>query len=102
MVFRPIEGHALVRRNSYEKRSAGGVIIPDTTKRWRQDGVVEAVGPGSLLQDGTRAPMPVKVGDIVAFSTAANTKVCEEADDELLIMDPYVDIYGVWESPPDS
>lgn len=50
--------------------SPSGIIIPDTAKKEKpEQGVVIAIGPGKLTEDGsTRMPMSVKEGDRVVFS----------------------------------
>ncbi len=52
-----------------EKKTASGIIIPDTASKERpEQGTVVAVGPGRLTDDGKRVPMQVKIGDTVVFS----------------------------------
>jgi chaperonin GroES len=58
-----------------EEKTAGGIFLPDTAKKKPQEGRVVAVGPGRVLQDGTRAPMSVKVGDRVIFSKYGGNEV---------------------------
>lgn len=50
--------------------SPSGIIIPDTAKKEKpEQGVVVAVGPGKLAEDGTtRLPLGVAEGDRVVFS----------------------------------
>ena len=57
------------------KKTAGGIIIPDTAKEKPQEGEVVAVGPGAKNEDGKVAPMDVKVGDIVLFGKWSGTEV---------------------------
>lgn len=49
----------------------GHIVIPDNVDTKPRIGIVEAIGPGRLLNDGTREPMEVKVGDRVSFSLAS-------------------------------
>src|SRR3990167_7977047 len=52
-----------------EKKSASGIIIPETVDKERPDqGTVIAVGPGKYNEDGELMPMSVKVGQKVIFS----------------------------------
>lgn len=52
-----------------EKKTASGIIIPDTASKERpEQGIVVAAGPGRFADDGKRIPMQVKVGDTVVFS----------------------------------
>jgi chaperonin GroES len=52
-----------------EKKSASGIIIPDTVSKERgEQGTVIAVGPGRLTDAGKVIPVAVKKGDHVIFS----------------------------------
>ena len=52
-----------------EKKSASGIIIPDTVSKERgEQGTVIAVGPGRLTDTGKVIPVGVKKGDKVIFS----------------------------------
>ena len=77
VVVEPVEG---------EDMSPGGIIIPDTAKKKPQEGIVVAVGPGKVLEDGTRGQMAVKVGDRVIFAKYGGTEVTIEGKD-LVILD---------------
>ena len=51
-----------------KEETKGGIILPDTADREKPEkGKVVAVGPGKFLENGNRAIMEVKVGDIVVF-----------------------------------
>lgn len=51
-----------------EKKLASGIIIPETVDKEKpMQGEVVAVGPGRM-EEGTRVPMQVAVGDTVLFS----------------------------------
>jgi co-chaperonin GroES (HSP10) len=49
-------------------KSAGGVFLPDTAKEKPQEGIVKAIGTGRTLDNGTKLPMDVKVGDRIIYS----------------------------------
>jgi chaperonin GroES len=71
MAIRPLNDRILVLRESEERKSRGGIIIPDTAKEKPQRGKVVAVGPGKLGEDGKRLPPDVKVGDRILFGKYA-------------------------------
>lgn len=59
----------LVKPDQPEDRSRGGIWIPDKAKKPTGTGVVVSMGPGMLMKDGTRYPMPdCSVGDRVVYS----------------------------------
>ena len=53
----------------------GGIIIPDTAKEKPTEGVVRAVGPGKLDDDGKRISIEVKEGDRVLITKYGGTEV---------------------------
>ena len=84
--IRPLGDKVVVKVSEEEEKTAGGIILPDTARKKPQEGKVVAVGPGKLLDDGTRAPMNVKVGDIVVFAKYGGTEITVD-DEELVILD---------------
>ena len=86
MNIRPLHDRILVRRlEDTEKKSGGGIIIPDTAKEKPQRGKVTAVGNGKTLDDGTRVALEVKKGDKVLFGKYAGTEVTLEGDEYLIL-----------------
>jgi chaperonin GroES len=85
MKLRPLNDRIVVKRIEEEQKTAGGIIIPDTAKEKPIQGEVIAIGTGKLLEDGSRKPLDVKVGDRVLFSKYAGTEV-KVGTEELLIM----------------
>lgn len=83
--LQPLGDRVVVEREVAEERTAGGIVLPDSAKDKPSRGTVLAVGDGRLLDDGTRAPLQVKVGDKVLFTSYApeTVKISEE---ELLLM----------------
>ncbi len=71
--FRPIGNYVLVEKTKLvqgEEITPGGIVIPEVAekKNQHQIGRVLRIGPGQLLDDGTRVPPQFKVGDLVAFN----------------------------------
>jgi chaperonin GroES len=85
MKVRPLGGRVLVKPCEEEERTPGGIILPDTAKEKPQEGVVVAVGPGKLLENGERRPVAVKVGDVVIFSKYAGTEVKIDGEEYLIV-----------------
>lgn len=75
MKIRPLNDRILVKREEEEKKTKGGLIIPDTAKEKPQQGKVVAVGPGKMGDDGKRIPLDVKAGDRILFSKYAGTDI---------------------------
>ena len=75
----------MVQPSSEEDVTKGGIILPDTAKEKPQRGVVIAVGPGRLDDEGKRIPMEVKKGDKVIYSKYAGSEIKQD-DEEVLIL----------------
>ncbi len=85
MNIRPLHDRVIVRRLEEERKSAGGIVIPDTAKEKPIQGEIVAVGKGKILENGEVRPLDVKVGDKVLFGKYAGTEVKVGAE-ELLVM----------------
>lgn len=57
------------------KVSKGGIILTDSHKPDTLNGKVVAVGPGNFTSAGVRAPMTVRIGDIVAYESRFGTNL---------------------------
>ena len=85
MKIRPLHDRVIVKRIEEERKSAGGIVIPDTAAEKPDQGEVLAVGPGKKNEDGKIVPVDVKVGDKVLFGKYSGTTVRVEGD-EILVM----------------
>jgi chaperonin GroES len=70
-----------------EEKTQGGIYLPDTAKEKPQEGEVIAVGPGRVLDNGTRIPPEVKKGDRVVFAKYSGTEVKVDGEEYLIIRD---------------
>ncbi len=68
-----------------EEMTKGGLVLPDTVKEKPVEGEVVAVGTGRVLDNGSRQPMEVKVGDRVIYSKYSGTEVKVEEETYLVI-----------------
>ena len=58
-------------------------IVPSSEKP--QQGEVLSVGPGRMLDSGSRVELDLKVGDTVLFATYSGTEFKDEGDDLLIL-----------------
>lgn len=85
MRIEPLADKIVVKRMDAEETTAGGILLPDSAREKPQQGKILAVGTGTLLADGSRAPFQVNEGDRILFTSYAGTEI--EIDGEhLLIM----------------
>ena len=76
MTLRPMGDHIVVKPLDNEQQSASGIIIPETVGKERSErGEVVSVGPGRMLENGSRSAMEVKAGDKVVFKKYAPDEV---------------------------
>ena len=80
MKLRPLHDRVVIRRSEEEKKTAGGIVLPDSAKDKPQRGNVLAVGEGHVKSNGSKVALTVKAGDEVIFSSYAGDefKVGEE------------------------
>src|SRR6266568_1068401 len=68
MNLRPLGDRVVVKPVEKEEKTKSGIVIPDTVKEKPQEGIVEAVGSGRILDNGTKVPMELEVGDKVLYA----------------------------------
>jgi chaperonin GroES len=93
MKIRPLNDRILVVRVEQEKKTAGGIIIPDTAKEKPQEGKVVAAGPGKMGDDGKRTSLEVKAGDRILFSKYAGTEIKIDGVEHIFMRED--DILGI-------
>ena len=95
MAIRPLHDRVLVRRLEDEKKSPGGIVIPDSAAEKPMQGEVVAVGNGKIQENGAQRPLDVKAGDKVLFGKYSGTEV--KVDGEELLVMREDDIMGIVE-----
>jgi chaperonin GroES len=83
--LRPLGDKVVVKVLESEEKTKGGIFLPDTAKEKPQQGKVVAVGPGKLLDNGTRATIDLKTDDIVLFAKYSGTEVKVDGIEYLVI-----------------
>jgi chaperonin GroES len=96
MKILPLHDRVLVKRLDEERKTASGIVIPDTAAEKPDQGEVKAVGTGKVLEDGKVRTLDLKVGDKVLFGKYSGQTVKVEGE-ELLVMRED-DIMGVVET----
>jgi len=96
MKIRPLHDRVIVKRMEEERKTASGIVIPDSATEKPDQGEIIAVGTGKKDDQGKLIPLDVKVGDRVLFGKYAG-QVVKLDGDELLVMREE-DIMGVVEA----
>jgi chaperonin GroES len=96
MKIRPLHDRILVKRLEEERKTASGIVIPDTAAEKPDQGEVIEVGNGKILDDGKLRPLDIKKGDKILFGKYSGQAVKVKGE-ELLVMREE-DVMGVLEA----
>ena len=95
MNIRPLHDRVIVKRLEEERKTASGIVLPDSATEKPDQGEVIAGGNGKILEDGKTRPLDVKKGDKILFGKYSGQSV--KVDDiEYLVMREE-DIMGIVE-----
>ncbi len=81
VAIRPLDDRVVVEIVEAEEKTKGGIVLPDNAKEKPQEGIVLAIGPGKLGDDGKRHAMTVKNGDKVIFGKYAGNDVTVDGEE---------------------
>lgn len=95
MPFRPLYDRIIVKRVDQQRKTAGGIVIPDSAAEKPEQGEVIAVGSGRLLQDGSVRALQVRPGERVLFGKYAGQTV--KIDNQELLVMREEDVLGIIE-----
>ncbi len=93
MKLRPLNDRIVVKRLEEERKTAGGIVIPDTAAEKPSMGEVIAVGPGKKDDSGKTIAMSVKVGDKVLFGKYSGQEFKMDGQDYLHMRED--DVIGI-------
>ncbi len=96
MNIRPLHDRVIVKRLDNERKTASGIVIPESAAEKPDQGEILAVGPGKRDDSGKLIPMDVKVGQRVLFGKYAGQTVKIDGDEVLVMREE--DIMGVVEA----
>jgi chaperonin GroES len=93
--LKPLGDRLVVKPSAREEMTKSGIVLPDTVKERPQEGTILAVGPGRTLDDGSREPIEVAVGQKILFQKYAGTEF--KLDEEELLILSQKDVLAVIE-----
>ncbi|MBC7202382.1 MAG: co-chaperone GroES [Pusillimonas sp.] len=85
MALRPLHDRVIVKRLDNERKTASGIVIPESAAEKPDQGEVIAVGPGKKTDDGKLIAVDVKAGDKVLFGKYAGQSVKVDSEELLVI-----------------
>ena len=92
-MIKPLGDRVVIELMEAEEKTASGIVLPGTAKEKPQQGKVVAVGPGRVLDNGTRVSVDVQVNDQVIFSKFSGTELKLDGKEYLVLRES--DILGV-------
>lgn len=96
MQIRPLHDRVIVKRIEQQRKTASGIVIPDSASEKPEQGEVIAVGAGKVLHDGSVRPVQLKVGDHVLFGKYGGQTVKVDGEELLVLRED--DVFGVLET----
>jgi len=94
--LRPLGDRVVIQPTPREDMTKSGIVLPDTAKEKPQEGLILAVGPGRILDDGKREQIDVKEGQKVLYAKYAGTEF--KVDGEELLIVSQKDILAIVEN----
>src|SRR2546422_5769103 len=85
MNLRPLGDRVVVKPVEREEKTKSGIVLPDTAKEKPQEGIVQAVGTGRILDSGQKVPMELKVGDKILYAKYAGNEFKQDEIEYLIV-----------------
>lgn len=86
--IRPLGNRVIVEQCKQEKKTAGGIILPDAVQENTQLAIVRWVALGTLQPDGRTIPVSVQPGQTVIFAKYSGVDMGNDmlllSEDEIL------------------
>lgn len=84
-MYKPLADRVIVKPAEAEVKTKSGIVLPDSAKEKPQEGKVVAVGSGRVLDNGTKVPVEVKVGDKVLYAKYGGTEVKIDGEEYMIL-----------------
>ena len=81
----PLLDNVLIKPLEAEKKTASGIVLPDSAKEKPQMGQVMAVGPGHRNPEGKVLPVNLKVGQKVMYKKWGGNEVKVGGEEWILV-----------------
>lgn len=91
--LQPTPGYVLVSPKEMEKKTASGIVLPDSHEEKPQKGEVLAVGKEQITESGVKIAPPCKKGDMVIYKEWGGNEYKEGETEYLFIK--FEDILGI-------
>lgn len=85
LTLKPTAGYVLIEPVEAEKKTASGIILPESHEEKTQRGKVLAVGPEEVLDCGTKRKAPCQKGEIVFHKQWGGNEVKVQGKEYLFV-----------------
>ena len=82
--LKPLDDRIVILPNKAETQTKSGIFLPEGAQEKPLMGKVAAAGPGKLTDDGNRAELGVKVGDIVVYGKYCGTEIEIDGEEHMI------------------
>ena len=82
---KPLSDRVVVQPLEEAEQMKGSIYIPDTAKEKPSQGMIIAVGPGKMSDEGARIEPDVSVGDKVLYGKYSGTDVTLDGEEYLIL-----------------
>lgn len=93
--LKPMPGYALIEPVELEKKTAAGIVLPDTHDEKSQKGKVIALGGPQMTDSGRKITPEFKVGDTVIYKKWGGDEVKFGVSGKELIFVKFEDVLAV-------
>lgn len=83
--IKPLQDYVLIEPLEEEKKTEGGIYLPESAKEKPTVGVVRAVGPGRKDKAGKLIKISLKIGDKVYYKKWGGSEVKVKGKEWLLV-----------------
>ena len=83
--LKPLNDKVVIEKAEEVSVTKSGIVLPDNAKEKPQTGKIIAVGAGKTLENGTKVPFEVKVGDTVYYSKYSGTEIKIDGKEYVII-----------------
>ncbi|MGO2082679.1 co-chaperone GroES [Vagococcus sp.] len=84
-MLKPLGDRIIIEIKEVEETTTSGLVLTSASKEKSQTGEIIAVGEGRTLDNGTKLPVAVVVGQTVMFEKYAGQEVKFEGHDYLIV-----------------
>jgi len=85
LTLKPTAGYLLVEPVEIERKTASGIVLPESHEEKPQRGKVLAVGSAQITDSGTKKEAPCAIGDTVVYKQWGGNEVKIEGKEYLIV-----------------